>query len=352
MIILAASLALIFLKKRGKEYLKPFLLSVMTVPLSCLLMPFLPGRDITALAVELAAATAAITFMTMVIHKRTGADPFLLICLTTAAVICADLAAGSPMQKTSILGYDPIAGARFYGLGNEYMGILIGSVLIGTAAVIPPAAKSRRVFTAAMGIVYLFIIYLIAAPQLGTNVGGTIAAGSAFLVVFLLNWGVRFTWRSCLAAVLTVALVTLFFIVYDACRPSAYQSHVGRAAELIMAGGLTEVADIVARKIEMNIKLIKFTIWSRVFLASLGILALLFYRPTGVMQGIRDRHPFLYKGLVGVVAGSIVAFVFNDSGVVAAATTMIFGAPPLIYLVLEELEARNKEHAFQEAERL
>ena len=339
LILLAVSLGFIFLRKRGKEFLKPFFLAVMAVPLVYLLMPLLPPGGIIMMSVELVLLTAGLTFFAAMIQKRTGIDPFLLICLATAASIAADLAAGSPLQKASVLGYDPIVGARFYGLGNEFMGVLIGSSLVGSAALAAVLKNRPRLALAGIGLAYLFLIYLIGAPQLGTNVGGTIAAASAFLVVFLLISGIRLSWPLALGVTGAVALVLLALTFYDAGRPPQQQSHIGRTASLIASGGLDQVAGIISRKSEMNLRLIRYTIWSRVLLASLAMLALLFYRPAGVMEGIKNRHPYLFKGLVGVITASSVAFVFNDSGVVAAATTMIFGAPPLIYLVLDQLEA-------------
>lgn len=338
LVLLAVSLGFIFLKKEGKEFLKPFFLAVMGVPLAYLLMPFFPPGGIPALSAEFLIITAALTLVVIFLHKWRGVDPFLLICLATAAVISIDLTVGSPLQKASVMGYDPIVGARFYGLGNEYMGVLIGSAIIGTTALISVAERRRRLYIAASGAVYVVVTILIAAPQLGTNVGGTIAAASAFLVVFLMVSGVRFTWPVVLMVGAAVVLVVLAIILYDAMRPGGSQSHIGRTAWLVAGGGLDRVAEIIARKSEMNIRLIRYTIWSRVLLASLGILALLFYRPVGVMEKIRNRSPYLFRGFVGVVTGSIVAFIFNDSGVVAAATAMVFAAPPLIYLVLDQMD--------------
>ncbi len=339
LLLLAVSTGFIFLKKKGKETLKPFFLAVMAVPLAYLLLPLLPAAGIPAVSAELILTTAALTWIIIVASKRTGIDPFLIVCLATATAIAADLAAGSPLQKASILGYDPIVGARFYGLGNEYMGVLIGSVLVGTTALITSLEKRRGLAVAAAGVVYLTVLYLIAAPQFGTNAGGTIAAASAFTVTFLLVCGVRLTWSQILKVAAGVVLVVAALAVYDAGRPPGQQSHIGRTAALIMAGGLGEVAGIISRKSEMNMKLIRYTIWSRVLLASLGVLALLCYRPVGVMEGIKNRYPYLFRGLVGVVTGSLAAFFFNDSGVVAAATLMIFGAPPLLYLVLDQPES-------------
>ncbi len=85
----------------------------------------------------------------------------------------------------------------------------------------------------------------------------------------------------------------------------------------------------------MNFKLIRYTIWTKVFLVSLGGLVLLFYRPLGRMQSFKAKFPFLYTAFVGITVASIAALVFNDSGIVAAATTMVFGALPLLYLFLD-----------------
>lgn len=338
LILLIVALGLIFMKKKGKEYLQPLFLAVMSVPLAYLLMPLFPAAGILMEGLLLVLITALLTCIFIFISQKWGSDSFLLVSCATFLVITADIMAGSPLQKVSIMSYDPVVGARFYGLGNEYMGVLIGATLVGTTSLIQYLEKRRSFLIALSGAVYAFTVYVIAAPQLGTNVGGTIAASAAFLVTFLLICGISLTWRPVLAVASTVVAVVLGLTLYDSARPVQCQSHIGRAAAQVMTGGLDEVINIIIRKSEINMKLIKYTIWSRIFLSSLGMLALLFYRPPGVMEGVREKRPFLFKGLVGVIAGSIVAFIFNDSGVVAAATTMIFGVPVLIYLVLDHME--------------
>ena len=51
--------------------------------------------------------------------------------LITALLVGLDTLTGSSLMRFSFLGYDPIGGARFYGLGNEYMGIMIGALIMG-----------------------------------------------------------------------------------------------------------------------------------------------------------------------------------------------------------------------------
>jgi hypothetical protein len=342
LILLAVSLGFIFMKKKGREYLKPVFLAVMSVPLAYLLLPFFPAAAVPLAGLMLVLLTVLTAGLVTLASRKWGVDAFMLISVATTLVITADLLAGAPLQKVSIMSYDPVVGARFYGMGNEYMGVLIGSTLVGATSLIQYLEKRRSLLIALSGAAYVFIVYVIAAPQLGTNVGGTIAAAAAFLVAMMLTCGISMSWRPALAVASTVAVMVLALTLYDAGRPVQCQSHIGLAATQVMTGGLNEVVNIISRKSEINIKLIKYTIWSRIFLASLGMLALLFYRPPGVMEGVRRERPYLFKGLVGLVTGSIVALIFNDSGVVAAATTMIFGIPLLIYLVLDQLEGKSQ----------
>lgn len=337
------SLAAIFIRGRNTlmQALKPALLAVMSVPLALLLVPLLPHFSIPVLVAQLVAVTVGITTL---IHLwlrnyENELDPFIFISLLTSLCIAVDLLMGAPLQKSSLLGYDPVVGARFYGLGNEYMGILLGSTIIGTTALITRIPTGRRLVLPAVGVYYLAILYVIAAPQLGTNVGGSIAGAGSFLVTMLLLAGVGFNWRTLLKTAATVGVFLAGLVFYDLQRPVESQSHIGRTAELIIRDGPLAMKDIIQRKLNMNIKLLKYTIWSRVFLASLFTLAILFYRPVGVIQSLNSRYPELYRGFIGVVTASLLALVFNDSGVVAAATAMIFGAPPLLYLVIRTRSA-------------
>lgn len=340
LILLVLALISIFWRLRVKDWLKPFLLAVMAVPLVYLLLPLLPQPNPYVAGTQLIGVTVLITVVTLTL-RRCGLDPFIFICLATAGTLLLDTWMGSPLQKTSILGYDPIVGARFYGMGNEYMGILIGSLIVGITSLYSVFAVYKKFLLPLTGAVFMLALYTVAAPQLGTNVGGTIACAAAFLTTFLLLAGIRFKLKTIMLVAAGVMFPVAAFILFDSSRPVESQSHIGRTAAAIANGGFAEIGKIIVRKSEINIKLIKYTIWSRIFLASLGSLALLFYRPTGVMAAIKQKYPYLYRGFIGVIVGSIVALIFNDSGIVAAATTMVFAAPPLIYLVLGELEVQK-----------
>jgi len=342
LILVLLSLTAIFLPYTSAlmHMLKPMLLAVMAVPLALLLATLLPHESLLVLVLELIALTFCITagINLWLVNHANDLDPFIIVSLFTSLCILIDLFSGAPLQKNSLLGYDPIAGARFYGIGNEYMGVLIGSTIIGTTALITRLTSCpRKAILAGSGLYFLITLYAIAAPEKGTNVGGSLAGAFAFLVTFLLLAGVKFNFKAIIKTICTVGLFLLLLIIYDLQRPLESQSHIGRTAQLILQNGPGEMLTIITRKLSMNIKLIKYTIWSRVFLASLASLVILFYRPVGVMQRIFSRYTDMYIGFIGVTTASIMAFIFNDSGVVAAATAMIFGAPPLLYLVIRSL---------------
>ena len=41
-------------------------------------------------------------------------------------------------MKNCVMSYDAIVGARYYGVGNEYQGVIIGSAIFGLICVIKP----------------------------------------------------------------------------------------------------------------------------------------------------------------------------------------------------------------------
>ena len=339
-IAIILSMSTIFLGKPNSHYMKKALLGLMAVPLSLLLLPLFPQPNLVAAIGIALTLTAIIVVFGLWAGRNRDLDAFIVICLTTAVTILGDALVGSPLIKESALGYDPMVGARFYGIGNEYMGVLLGAATIGTTALLQRWPGQRKPLLWAIGGFYLVTTYILAAPNLGTNVGGTIAAVAGLGFTYLWLWGRFPGFRTFTLITLVTVVVIGSFIAFDLARPPESQSHIGRAANLILQNGPQEIMNIILRKLAINIKLIvNITIWARVLLVSIVALAVLFYRPVGVMQILREKYHSLYIGFVGVVVGSLVALAFNDSGIVAAATMMIYCSAPLIYLVIQEAGA-------------
>lgn len=335
-VVIAAVLSLFVTKKKSK-IMQPVLLALASVPLTFLLMGAYPGPSLVWYLVLALSCTAWVTAICLLTARYHRLAPFLTVSLLTTGVILIDLLLGAPLMKSSVLGYDPMGGARYYGLGNEYEGVWIGSTIIGTASLMQ-VGRNKNAFLWLVSAVYLVIIVMMAAPGICANAGGSIASLAGFGFTLYLMMPVRITYKQFALAGAGMVCFLLTFVMWDAAQTVGAQSHFGRTINLVRTNGFSEAYNIIVRKVAMNIKLIRWTIWSQVFLVTLAASAFLFYRPVGVMKKVSEKYPYLTKGLWGVVVGSIFALIFNDSGIVAAATMSIFAAAPLIFLVIEEQE--------------
>jgi len=310
-----------------------FVVSIMCVPLSCLILPVLGTRLPLLYLAGIIAVTAAVTMVTLYLERRRSLAGFLFLSVATAGLIVADLFLGGTLMKESILSYDAMSGARFYGIGNEYMGVLISAAIFSAACAL--SLRPSPAMKAGAALFGLAVIVSLGAPGLGANFGGLLTACVAFPVAFLAFAGVRFRLRSAAFACAVMLLLPLLLVAVDLFREPGVQSHIGRSLLLVVQEPAAAF-DIIKRKMAMNIKLLKYTIWSRVLLAGIGGLLLLSYRPVGIMRELKHCYPYLFTGFMGIVVTAAAAFLFNDSGTVAAATATVFGIPPLLYILLSE----------------
>ncbi|ADG82952.1 conserved hypothetical protein [Thermincola potens JR] len=337
LVLTLVSAAGIYLKFKYLRHIKPLLLAVTIAPLAMLLLYFLPQPTVIISVVEVIALTAGLS-ITFILGQRLAGnkDPwaFAIAGLLTALVIILDTFAGGILNKTSPLSYDPMSGARFYGIGNEYMGVLIGSLLMGLGAWPGTMTKKRRAVSV---LLMLITVYVMMAPNLGTNVGGTIAALIGFAVAVVLLFDIKINFK--VFALLFALLGILFtgFLFFDMSRSPEHQSHIGRTMNLLAEGGIQEALNIIARKWEVNWRLLHGTTWSWVYFSGLISILLLWRWLKDKMESLQTENPIFFKFLKAIIAGSIGALLFNDSGVVAAAILIIYGTAPLFAMVIDRM---------------
>ncbi len=341
-LVIAGILALV-LKWPGARHMVPLLIAITAVPGIMLWANYIPHPSITVIILEVIGLTFLVTAAAMTLGRGRPLNPFIITTGLTALIIVADIFLGAPLAKTSPLSYDVMSGARFYGIGNEYMGVLIGCVIVFVGLVFD-SGKFGNIFIKTCTVpTFALVIYTIATPNLGTNVGGTIAAVAGLGATGVLMFGWSLNRRSFLVISASIAAVLACFIVYDLTRAVEAQSHIGRTVTLIRENGISEIINIIVRKWEVNFKLIKSTSWSWLYfisLLSLPFFNRLFPRTTG---RFRADYPWFNKFLAGVGFGSVFALIFNDSGVVAAAMMIIYAIAPYLsglISVREETEGR------------
>lgn len=265
-------------------------------------------------------------------------SPMIVVVSVTSILLLIDIVRGSPRLASSLLGYCPVIGARFYGIGNEYMGILIGATLIGWTGLLDRFPWLRRWKYSLTPLVFMIVMLMIGFPTLGANFGGILTAMAAFTLTFLLMFEKVKRRRILLISGLFLFLGLSIIIMSDTYGWTGEQSHFGQTVNLLKEEGATALYNILWRKFSMNLKLLRWTIWTRVLLTFIVVLALLFKRPRGALQELIQEMPHLAAGFIGVLCGSVVTMVVNDSGVVAAATLLFFGVFALLFLVLRKAE--------------
>ena len=229
---LAVALGLWLLAATAAAFRGISLEAVTLVPLAALTAALLAvsGLSFWALLLGLLGLSAVLT--RMVGSGRAGAFMAAVVTL----ILIGDMMSGSHLMQRSLLGYSAIEGARYYGIGNEAMGLLLGAALT-VAAQFWSAGKTAQFFGAALmgGIVVLL-------GSGGAKAGGVLVSLAVFGTFFLVVSGRRLTGRSAalLAAValagMGIAALGDAFLV-----PAPMHSHLGEAVQRIASGGPCDV---------------------------------------------------------------------------------------------------------------
>lgn len=335
-ILLALFFLLFLLKFLPFKYLLALLCRFLfSIPSVFLLLGLFPGGPLFLYLLFFLLLSLSLALLAPAISPE-PLDHALLFSFLVVALILLDLLLGPALLNRSILGYDPIIGARFYGLGNEYMGILLGASIMGSAALWDRLPRLHLFIPTLL--FFLLIALFMGLPFLGANLGGTLTALFLFSLALLLLKREPLRLKRILIIALFPLLLLLTFLLLEALLFKPFQSHIGKTLDLARGGGIQEIYPIITRKIGMNLKLMRWTIWTRVLLSFTLSLLLFFKQPYGPMERALKEHPHLYLGLKTAVFGSLVTMIVNDSGVVAMATLLFFPVFTIFYLILHALQ--------------
>ncbi|WCK55002.1 hypothetical protein PP175_03110 [Aneurinibacillus sp. Ricciae_BoGa-3] len=349
LVILAAAFYLLAVNNRRLSSLcsrlKPFLLlcmpALLLVPFVFLLLPlvFIPsGSFVTLLLVA-----GVSMLMAYLLRKADFTVCFFWIGLLNWVPLLIDGVGEGTLIKRSYLGFDPVIGARYYGIGNEYMGVLVGATLLSVSL----AAEFHRLrnkreqkgalFRAVAAGVFLIQILYMAWPEGGAKAGGIIVLLISYTYVMLRYAGnapasanVK---RKLIVAGGIVVLSVLLFMVNDIVSAER-QSHVGRAVHELTGGNWAEIGRIVKRKIHMNLRLTLHSPWSKVFLVAIGVILWLLVKQASSIRRIAETKPDLTNGVRGIGLGALTAVFTNDSGIIAAALAIMYAVIPLLYFLV------------------
>jgi hypothetical protein len=274
-------------------------------------------NSINLKALFITLSSIAFTILINTIFKKPS-DRILTIAIAIISGIAFDILSGQNMLHFSVLSYDPIIGARYYGLGNEFSGVLIGCSLILFGFIFNIGKKYLKYVL----VLIIFISILIGFPWFGANTGCFITSVFTFLIFILLEreYSIKYALRISIifsaASILAVIAVNLVF--------KNSESHLGKLVTQINTHGIEYLLNVVSRKLSMAFRLIRSTIWSSVFIGFIITSFIVFAKPYKSLKTRVGYYSSRNLWLCTIIACTT-AIIFNDSGIVTSALIMLYG---------------------------
>ncbi len=261
----------------------------------------------------------------------------MAIYMMTLIAVIADTFNGCQLGKFALLGAYQITAMRFYGIGNEYAGIIISM-----AACFCLFAPQRLRITL-VSILGALLILIFGIGAFGANYGAAVATAVTFGLLWFSVKRSSFGLRHVVLVLIVAVALVFSFALADYKMAGSAASHAGRATGLIQKMGGQYVFALVARKVLLNLKHLtgKHAFW--VFASFVPFLALWFWGVQGKVIGQFKADRAIVTGLKAIMIGAAAAFMFNDSGLVMASIMVCMTFLVLVYSLIVKQEGECQE---------
>ena len=277
---------------------------------------------------------------------RTAFPGYLAFAVAGALSVggyAVDVVVGSPLTAVSLIGPNPGAGVRFYGIGNELEATLSAIVLLATgaglAALAPRLGKGHQ--AAVFAIVGLLAVLAFAPGSFGADVGAAITIPAGVVGAVALLTGARSSRLILLLAAPVAALAALI----GADLLVGGDAHLTRS--VLDAGGLDELGQVFERRVRLSASTFEANLTSPFMIAVAGGLIGLVLARNELREWVSEAEPAgpsggfgaISAGLFGAFAAAVVGTLANDSG---STLLMLAGAYVLFFTALVWAE-RNRD---------
>lgn len=324
--ILAATITEITLG-RGKKLLKPIFLFLLSLPAALLITDGFKIIGIGWYLIALVVTAGAVMTLSFAISRLTRLSSLPVIHGMTALLILGDVFTGARLIQGSMLTCNPICGMRYYGLGNEYMGMLVTSALLFPILL----WKSKRMSIPVL-IWFAVVTLAIGYPSLGADVGGFLTAIATFGVAWIALSGVKFRSRHAIALIALGLVGVGLLSLLDA---GSRASHLGRSVAMSRMYGWQGLGYFIAGKLTMHLGILKTPQVHYTLLGSIPFFVL-HGRRMKSESAVIEKDVVYTAGWRAIIAGIIVAFLLNDSGIVPAGLMLSSYLISVLYLRLQE----------------
>ena len=272
-----------------------------------------------ALAEGLLVGFGAAVLAALTVRFAWGWRGLAIACAITVIAYAIDVLAGSELTKLSLLGPNPIYGARFYGIGNELEALIAVMVPVGVGAALSASPGSSRRAEMAFLTAGALAALIFAAGRFGADVGAVIVLPvGAAVAVAAIGWGGEGSRRRIALALIAVPLVGLAALaVIDLI--SGGNAHLTRS--VLDAGGAGNLADVAQRRIELSAHDFAQAAGNPLFWIVVAGIGVAIAQRRRIDARLRPP-PLARAGFIGACAAVAVGVLVNDSG----ATFLVLGS--------------------------
>jgi len=289
-----------------------------------------PAAWLYSVSVALAAVIGLAALLA--VRHRDLLAPLGVICLFTLAVLGIDVMTGSRLQLETPFGLSALEAGRFYGIGNEALGIYGISGLFGAAWAALVLRRryplSRRPALLALAVIAVFAVFASGWPGFGGKVGGTIAMVPCFLLLAMAVAGMRLNWRRVLLVAVSGLVLFAVFALISYLVPATGHSDIGRFGGDALHG---HAGGLLLRKINSNLGSLSVNAFSPLIPIVVIVTGLMLWRPAWFRL---NNAPLAYAAepLLRPVMGvlwlmPVLGWLADDSGVIVPAAVLPFALP-------------------------
>ena len=273
----------------------------------------------------------------LVLAARNKYWPLILALGITPFLMIVDLFSGQVIANNSLLGNSLLSGGRYYGLGNQYLGLIfIFTVLLFIfLGLSKPDVFKDVVSRTIVALTFALLIISFGLPGLGANFGGLITLAASLPLVYFKLVSEEKLGRKHFVFFGGLALVSIFgFTLIDVIQKPLAQSHIGRSFSLISPNSFSLAANIIKMKIAHNLEETYMVLFKWGALPALAVIGALFYVSRDKLPRAAEAFPLFGRLLSAISLAAIIAFLYNDTGFEPAAIILLYTFAAYLYLCL------------------
>ncbi len=307
---------------------------------------WLPAAELVPAAIEPSrtaefALLVGLCFALAILTDRLLPWPRAPIAPAVVAVLALsfDALAGTQLLIRSLLGPNPILGARFYGIGNELKSGLAVLVFAAVAAALYPAVRSRRTAMTMAGAGILLAI-VEGSARIGAGVGGVIlvSAGTAVATVMLLPGGVNRKRVLIVMAAPVVGLVALAVLDLLTAHGSGHFT-----GSILDARSASDIRDVIERRYGAAWDELRNHLMPVATAVALLLSALAVWRRERVLSPVAS-DPAWAAALSGGLTAGVIGALSEDSGPVLLVVAVLMLGCVLAYLWGKPVQETLTQH--------